>query len=44
LPAEEVSTGIPWFANLENTPLMLDDPEVEPGVRVTHLTHRIRKS
>ncbi len=35
--------GIRWFANLENTPVMLQDPEVETGQRVTHLTYPVRK-
>lgn len=36
--------GIPWFANLANAPLLLDDPDVSEGLRVTHLTYRVRKS
>lgn len=36
--------GIPWFGKLANTPVMLEDPEVEPGLRVTHLTYRVPKS
>ena len=35
--------GIPWFANLEDAPLLLEDPEVETGLRVTHLTYRVRR-
>lgn len=35
--------GIRWFANLEHAPVILDDPEVVPGLRVTHLTYRVRK-
>lgn len=36
--------GIPWFAHLEHAPLLLDDPEVSAGTRVTHLTYRVRRS
>jgi dihydrofolate reductase len=36
--------GIPWFANLARAPLLLDDPEVSTGLRVTHLTYRVRKT
>ncbi len=35
--------GIPWFANLANAPVLLDDPEVSTGLRVTHLSYRVRK-
>ncbi len=35
--------GIPFFANLRDTPIMLEDPEVIPGLRVTHLSYRVRK-
>lgn len=38
-----LGTGIPWFANLAETPMLLDDPEVIEGARVTHLTYRVRK-
>jgi hypothetical protein len=37
-----LGAGIPWFANLARAPLLLDDPEVEVGHRVTHLTYRVR--
>src|SRR5260370_23295964 len=36
--------GIPWFANLKDAPLLLEDPEVECGHRVTHLTYRVRRA
>ena len=35
--------GIPFFANLRNTPVMLEDPEVTEGLRVTHLHYRVRR-
>ena len=35
--------GIPFFAKLRDTPIMLDDPEVTEGLRVTHLQYRVRK-
>lgn len=35
--------GIPFFANLRVAPVMLEDPEVTPGVRVTHLRYRVRR-
>jgi dihydrofolate reductase len=35
--------GIRFFDNLRNTPLMLEDPEVVEGTRVTHLQFRVRK-
>lgn len=34
--------GIPFFANLRDTPIMLEDPEVTEGLRVTHLSYRVR--
>jgi dihydrofolate reductase len=34
--------GIRWFDNLRYTPVMLDDPEVTQGSRVTHLTYKVR--
>jgi dihydrofolate reductase len=33
--------GIPFFAHLESIPVMLDDPVVTPGRRVTHLAYRV---
>ncbi len=36
--------GIPFFAQLRDTPIMLEDPEVTTGMRVTHLSYRVRKS
>lgn len=35
--------GIPFFANLKEAPVMLDDPEVTPGRRVTHLAYHVSK-
>lgn len=35
--------GIRFFENLENTPVMLEDPTVTQGVRVLHLTFQVRK-
>ena len=35
--------GIRWFDNLRNAPLMLDDPTVTQGMRVTHLEYRVRR-
>ncbi len=37
-----LGSGIPFFANLENAPILLEDPEIEAGHRVTHLTYRLR--
>jgi dihydrofolate reductase len=34
--------GIPFFANLENTPVWLDGPRVVAGEAVTHLEYRVR--
>jgi len=33
--------GIPFFAHLENVPVMLGDPVVTPGRRVTHLVYQV---
>jgi dihydrofolate reductase len=33
--------GIPFFANLRDTPVMLGDPEITQGTRVTHLFYRV---
>jgi dihydrofolate reductase len=35
--------GIRWFDHLRDTPLMLEDPEVTEGTRVTHLEYRVRR-
>jgi len=35
--------GIPFFANLKNTPFLLDNPTVIEGDRVTHLVYTVRK-
>lgn len=35
--------GIPFFADLAGTPIVLDDPRVIEGSRVTHLTYAVRK-
>lgn len=34
--------GIPFFANLRDTPVMLEDPTVTEGTRVTHLYYRVK--
>jgi dihydrofolate reductase len=38
-----LGSGIPFFANLEAVPVMLDDPVVIPGRRATHLSYRVIK-
>jgi hypothetical protein len=35
--------GIPFFANLEPAPVVLDNPTIIEGDRVTHLIHDVRK-
>jgi dihydrofolate reductase len=35
--------GIPYFGSLARSPLMLEDPEVIEGTRVTHLVYRVRR-
>jgi dihydrofolate reductase len=35
--------GIRWLDNLRHTPVMLDDPIVTEGMRVTHLEYRVRR-
>lgn len=35
--------GIPFFANLANSPIRLDGPEVVEGVGVTHLSYRVSR-
>jgi dihydrofolate reductase len=35
--------GIPFFANLETTPVLFDDPTVIEDDRVTHLAYTVRK-
>jgi dihydrofolate reductase len=37
-----LGSGIPFFANLRDAPVMLDDPIITPGARVTHLYYRIQ--
>jgi dihydrofolate reductase len=34
--------GIPFLANLREAPILLEDPQVTEGLRVTHLTYRVR--
>jgi dihydrofolate reductase len=34
--------GIPFFATLRNAPVMLEDPVVTEGTRVTHLYYRVK--
>jgi dihydrofolate reductase len=36
--------GIRFFGDLAQAPLLLDDPEVIQGSRVTHLRYRVRRS
>jgi dihydrofolate reductase len=36
--------GIPFFANMKNAPVLLDDPDVVPSTRVTHLRYRVRRA
>ena len=38
-----LGAGIPFFANLANTPVLLDNPTVIEGDRVTHLVYSVRK-
>jgi dihydrofolate reductase len=38
-----LGAGIPFFANLKGPPVMLDDPVVTPGRRVTQLSYRVMK-
>ena len=35
--------GIPFFERLETAPVMLEDPTVVQGTRVTHLRYRVRR-
>ena len=35
--------GIPYFASLRAAPHRLDDPEVTPGKRATHLRYKVRR-
>ncbi len=35
--------GIPFFGASDHGPLLLDDPEVRVGSRVTHLRYRVRR-
>jgi dihydrofolate reductase len=35
--------GIPFFANLKTTPVLLDNPTAIEGDRVTHLIYSVRK-
>jgi dihydrofolate reductase len=35
--------GIPFFANLTTTPVLLDNPEIIEGDRVTHLIYKVRR-
>jgi dihydrofolate reductase len=38
-----IGRGIRFFDNLAHTPVLLDDPEVTEGTRVTHLRYRITR-
>jgi hypothetical protein len=38
-----LGSGIPFFADLKTTPVLLDDPTVIEGDRVTHLVYTVRK-
>jgi dihydrofolate reductase len=35
--------GVRYFGDYDNLPLLLDDPEIVQGDRVTHLRYRVRK-
>jgi dihydrofolate reductase len=35
--------GIPFFAGLQRYPVMLEDPVITPGSRVTHMYFRVRR-
>jgi 1-acyl-sn-glycerol-3-phosphate acyltransferase len=35
--------GIRFFGDYDQSALLLDDPEIVPGDRVTHLHYRVRK-
>lgn len=35
--------GIPFFSGLERYPVMLEDPVIVPGSRVTHMYFRVRR-
>ncbi len=35
--------GIPFFGGLERYPVMLEDPVIVPGSRVTHMYFRVRR-
>lgn len=37
-----LGNGIPFFANLRDTPVLLEDPEITRGTRVTHLYYRVK--
>jgi hypothetical protein len=36
--------GVRYFGGYTASPLLLDDPEIVQGDRVTHLHYRVRKS
>jgi dihydrofolate reductase len=36
-------SGVRYFGNYDESTLLLEDPEIVQGGRVTHLHHRIRK-
>jgi len=38
----EASEGIRFFGELAHAPVLLEDPEVIQGARVTHLRFRVR--
>ena len=38
-----LGAGIRFFCDLVHAPVLLDDPEVVPGSRVTHLRYRVRR-
>jgi hypothetical protein len=35
--------GVRYFGDYDSSPLLLDDPEIVQGDRVTHLRYRVRK-
>jgi hypothetical protein len=36
--------GIRWFDHLGDQAILLEDPEVVEGERVTHLTYQVRRA
>jgi hypothetical protein len=38
-----LGAGVRYFGNYTDSPLLLEDPEMVQGDRVTHLHYRVRK-